>query len=189
MSQKLCSLRARALACLWHLGQPCAVVLTACASNHTVPQSHLATRGDPVVFSFLTSDGVSFDSQGTRGRVTAILLITTYDLTSQLVARRLNDLLSSFRPRFNVAAVVLEPPKYAVLLEPFKSSLGLRYPVVLADYATLRGDGIFGKIPEVPIVIVLDPEGRPVWRLAGPATEQQIKKALREAGPDPGKMQ
>lgn len=107
--------------------------------------------------------------------------MTTYDLNSQLVARRIEEMQHSFKPRFNALAIVLEPAKYSVLLEPFKLSLGLTYPVVLADHDTLQGTGPFGPIGEVPILVVLDREGRPLWRVTGPASEQQLRQALRSA--------
>jgi len=156
--------------------------LIACAS---APEGGSKLPGpvpDPLQFSFYAADGTRFDSAGTRGRVTVILILTTYDLNSQLVARRLNELQRTYKPRFNAGAVVLESMKYAVLVEPFKASLGLTYPVVLADHDMLQGQGAFGAVT-VPTLILLDPEGRPVWRVTGPATEQQLRKALNAAMP------
>jgi hypothetical protein len=155
----------------------------ACASAPDTRVQHSGEQPPPVEFSYFAPDGTRFDSASTRGRVTAILLLTTYDMNSQLVARRLNDVLHSFKPRFNAGAVALEPAKYAVFLEPFKESLGLHYPVVLADQATLQGEGALADGIEVPTLVVLDVEGRPLWRLSGPATEQQIRNALRAAQP------
>jgi hypothetical protein len=155
----------------------------ACGGVSNERPARSGPRPEPVVFSYFAPDGTPFDSASTRGRVTAILLLTTYDMNSQLVARRLNDVLHSFKPRFNAGAVALEPAKYAVFLEPFKESLGLHYPVVLADQATLQGEGALGSGIEVPTLVVLDVEGRPLWRLSGPATEQQIRNALRAAQP------
>jgi hypothetical protein len=152
----------------------------ACASGTPRSSQPAGPRAEPIEFSYVAPDGVRFDSVVTRGRVTAILFLTTYDLNSQLVAKRLNEVLRSFKPRFNAGAVVLEPGKYAVFLEPFKSSLGLLYPVVLADQATLQGEGAIGSV-EVPTLLILDVEGRPMWRLSGPATEQQIRNALKAA--------
>jgi hypothetical protein len=159
----------------------------ACAGGEKAPVERPGSSAEPVEFSFFAPDGTRFDSASTRGRVTAILLLTTYDLNSQVVARRLNEVLRSFKPRFNAGAVVLEPSKYAVFLEPFKQSLGLRYPVVLADQATLQGDGALGGGVEVPTLVVLDAQGRPLWRLSGPATEQQIRSALEAAQAPSGK--
>lgn len=152
-----------------------------CAGDPAAPKVAAAERPPPLEFAFIAQDGTRFDSQKTRGRATAILLMTTYDLNSQLVARRIEEMQHSFKPRFNALAIVLEPAKYSVLLEPFKLSLGLTYPVVLADHDTLQGTGPFGPIGEVPILVVLDREGRPLWRVTGPASEQQLRQALRSA--------
>jgi hypothetical protein len=147
------------------------------AREPTTPKTATA----PLEFEFVAPDGSKFDSASTRGRVTVVLVITTYDLASQLVARRLEDALHTTRPRINVGAVALEPPKYGVLLETFRSSLGLTYPVVLADHLMLSGQGPFGDCSFVPTLFVLDREGRLVSRRQGPLTEKQITAALTEA--------
>jgi hypothetical protein len=165
------------------------VLAAGCAGGGSQRDALPARRPPPLEFVFFAADGTRFDSTATRGRATAVLLLTTYDLNSQVVARRLNDLLHSFQPRINVGAIVLEPAKYAVFLEPFKQSLGLRYPVLLADHATLQGQGPFGPVPEVPVVIVLDREGRPLWRLTGPATDEELRRALRDASGSARKTQ
>jgi hypothetical protein len=134
-----------------------------------------------LVFAFGVPDGTIFGSESTRGRVTAVLFITTFDLPSQLMARRLSDVTRSHRPRVNVGAVALEPPRNAVLVDAFKSSLSLTYPVSLADPATLAGSGPFGRVRGVPALVVLDREGRPRYRTQGVISVEEIERALRSA--------
>ena len=121
------------------------------------------------------------NSETTRGRVTALVFITTFDLASQLVARRLGDVLVSFAPRANAAAVVIEAPVYADLLPSYRATLSLPYPIVMADFATQRGAGPFGGITHVPTMIVLDRDGREVSRHEGPLGADEIRAALRRA--------
>jgi hypothetical protein len=110
-----------------------------------------------------------------------VLFVTTYDLASQIEAKRLDEIVRRHRPRANAGAVVLEPPKYAVLADAFRSSLGLGYEVALADAATLAGQGPFGNIPHVPTLFVLDRAGRLVWQKSGLATPREIEQALAAA--------
>jgi hypothetical protein len=113
--------------------------------------------------------------------VTAILFATTFDLASQVEAARLNDLLHRHRPRINVGAVVLEPPKYALLADTFRTSLRLDYPVAIADDETRQGGGPFGRIARVPTLIVLDAAGHEVWRKSGVVALRELEDALRRA--------
>jgi hypothetical protein len=134
--------------------------------------------GDAIAFAYGTTEGGELSSATTRGRATAILFITTYDLASQLVAKRLDDALHRHVPRANGGAVVLETPQYVVMADTFRTSLRLSYPVAMADTATLGGDGPFGKVDAIPLLVVLDRDGREVWRKSGALTPREIERAL-----------
>jgi hypothetical protein len=132
----------------------------------------------PVVFEFGTTRGERFSSTTTRGRVTAVLFVTTFDLASQLMARRLDDVLHRHRPRANAGAVVLEAPSAAPLAEVFRQSLALGYPVAMYDAPANPEDGPFGAIDRVPLLVVLDRSGRERFRKAGVMTGREIDEAL-----------
>jgi hypothetical protein len=139
------------------------------------------TRGAATVFAFVDVKGRTFSSDTTRGRATVVLFLTTYDIVSQQAARQVEDLLHRREPRFNAGAIVLEAPKYATLVEAFGEALGLSYPLALADWGTRQGGGPFGAISAVPTVVVLDREGRIVWRHSGLPTRDRLGAALDEA--------
>jgi hypothetical protein len=143
-----------------------------------------APRAAPVDFAFPTADdGRLVNSETTRGRATVLAFITTYDMVSQLVVRRLGELIVRFTPRANAAAIVLEAPRYADLVPAYRDSLGLPFPVVMADFATQQGTGYFGDIDKVPVVVILDRDGREVWRHQGPLDTAELESALRSASP------
>jgi hypothetical protein len=155
----------------------------ACAPSTPAASSAAARvqRSEPVSFSFPGIDQETVSSETTRGRATVLAFITTYDIPSQLLVRRVGEVIVRFTPRANAAAVVLEAPLYAELLPAYSSSLDLPFPVVMADFETLQGRGHFGEIQNVPTVVVLDREGREVWRRQGPLTGEEIEAALRLA--------
>lgn len=160
-----------------------ALLAGACSSAAapTGPAAPAATSA-PIDFIFsAVGDDVVVSSETMRGRATALVFITTYDLASQLLARRLADLITTFTPRANAAAVVVEPPAYAELLPAYREALSLPYPVVMADFGTQRGSGPFGSIDRVPVLIILDREGRLVARLQGSVETREIEAALRAA--------
>lgn len=145
------------------------------------PAAARGAQGQPVAFSFPVTGGDAINSETTRGRATLLVFITTFDLVSQLVVRRVGEAIVKFRPRANAAAVVLEAPQYVELLGAYRESLSLPFPVVMADFATQQGQGQFGDITQVPTTVVLDREGVEVWRKQGPLSLDEIESALRRA--------
>jgi hypothetical protein len=182
MSSGRAASRSRAARALL-FGALSALLGSACSSAASpLAQPSRATSNTPVSYSFAAvGDDAVVSSETMRGRATALLFITTYDLASQLLARRLGDVIARFTPRANAAAVVVEPPAYAELLPAYREALSLPYPVVMADFATQRGAGPFGGITQVPVLVILDREGRQTWRHDGALETQAIEAALRAA--------
>ena len=162
-------------------------VALACQHVSAEPSVAEPPSREPVSFAFGTIDGTELSSATTRGRVTALLFVTTFDLASQMEAKRLNELYHSHRPRINVGAVVLEAPEYAVLAGVFRSSLGLSFPVALADHVSLDGQSSLG-VNSVPTLIVLDRDGREIGRRSGIVSQHEIERLLSQgasSGPSP----
>jgi hypothetical protein len=134
-----------------------------------------------VTFQFSGPGAAVLSSADTRGRVTLLALITTYDMGSQVLARRLEELYRGHRPRLNVGAVALEGPRYEVLVGLFPEAVGLSYPVVMADAATLDGRGPFGASERVPRLFVLDADGRIREEFSGVPAMDAIQRAVKEA--------
>jgi hypothetical protein len=113
--------------------------------------------------------------------VSLLLLLTTQEAGSQLVAKEAQELMHTVVPRINVGAIIMEEPAYSVLVSPFKQGLGLTYPVVMADAALMSGGGPFGSISYLPTLLVLDRDGFERERIVGAATEPMIREALERA--------
>lgn len=156
------------------------LALTACGS---APRdlAPVPRRGKPIEFLYGTPTGETLSSQNTRGRVTALLFVTTFDLPSQLMAKRLDVVARRHRPRVNAGAIALEAPNNAPLVEVFRTSLGLSYPVGLTNRTLLEEKGPFGTIDQVPILVVLDARGAEVARAEGVVSEPEIDAALTRA--------
>jgi hypothetical protein len=156
----------------------------ACACQRVVdePAAEPAdTEGRVLQFAFGTTDGQELNSANTRGRVTVLVFVTTFDLASQVVAKRLNQVVRTHHPRINAGAVVLEAPKYAPLADVFGSALELSYPVALADQPTLEQDSGVGEVRSVPTVLVLSGEGREIVRMPGTCTVAQLESWVARA--------
>jgi hypothetical protein len=159
-----------------------AALCAACAADTgPPPMSAARSYGEPVTFAFGTIDGRELSSRTTRGRTTALLFVTTFDLASQAQARLLNEVLARYRPRANGGVVMLEPPHSAALAEVWRDSLALRLPVAMASQSLLAGVGVFGDVRYVPTLIVLDRRGRVIVRRQGVLTREAMQAHLRTA--------
>jgi hypothetical protein len=137
--------------------------------------------GRVLSFALGTTKGEELTSEGTRGRVTVLVFVTTFDLASQLVAKRLDEVVRTHHPRINAGAVVLEAPKYAPLAQAFGDALELSYPVALADAPTLAQNSGLGEVHSVPTLLVLSAEGREILRKFGTCTVSELESWVARA--------
>lgn len=163
-----------------------ALALAVAACQHGPPPvaedaSDVDTQGQVHRFVLGTVDGQELSAESMHGRVTALVFVTTFDLASQVAAKRLNQVLHTHRPRINAFAVVLEAPKYAPLAEVFHNALELSYPVALADLGMLERNSTFGEVRSVPTLLVLDREGRERFRKSGAFGVDELNDWLAHA--------
>jgi hypothetical protein len=154
----------------------------ACAAERPAPQPLFAEtpHGSPLHFRYELADGKGILApEPFRGRPTVIVFLTTYDLASQAQARFLSGISRRHGPTLHAAAIVLEPPDNRPLIVAFRDALRLDYPVAIADAALISGEGPFGDVHAVPSTVVLDSEGRLVWRHVGLSKEDEIETVLR----------
>jgi hypothetical protein len=163
------------------LGLAWAALALGCGSAVGRPLARVAPSPAAVSFDYPAIGGARLSSESTRGRATVMVLITTYDLGSQVVLRELVELARIHEPRINVGVVVLEPPRNAPLVQAFSEMLELPFPVALADAATLEARGPFGDVGSVPTLVVLDPSGVETWREAGVVPVGFIRDAVDRA--------
>ncbi len=133
----------------------------------------------PVTFDFDTLDERPVSSAAMRGKPTVIAFVTTGDILGQaqvdfLVAMSKND-----GKKVNYALVALHPRKEIVLVEAYISTLKVEFPVALGDAAAMSAGGPFGEISAVPTVVVLDKEGRIVWKHTGLAKSEELRGHMR----------
>lgn len=151
------------------------------ARDSEAPVAPEPALGEPVQFTFGTLTGDEVSSDTTRGRTTALLFVTTYDLASQAQTQLLRDVLSSHKPVANAAIVMMEPPRAAELARVWAESLNLRWPIAMATPSLMAGDSQLGRINGVPTLIVLDRRGRVVAKNEGALNRQGIQDCLARA--------
>jgi hypothetical protein len=143
------------------------------------PPSATAGPRGPLRFAFEAVDGRPISTEAFINRVTVIGLLTTYDVPSQIEARFLGSLERRHTPRLNVAALMLEAPENKPLVQAFTLTLGVSYPVGLADAGTIAGEGPFAGLHHVPSIVILDRDGREAFRHVGFMNESTLEDAVR----------
>jgi hypothetical protein len=133
----------------------------------------------PVTYAFDALDDRPVSSTAMRGKPTVIAFITTGDIIGQaqvdfLVAMDRND-----GKKVNYALVALHPRKEIVLVEAYIGTLKVEFPVALGDPSVMTPAGPFGEIPAVPTVVILDRDGKIVWKHTGLAKSDEIRGHMR----------
>lgn len=153
------------------------------------PQTTSAPVGPVLRYAFEGVDGRPISTEAFANRISVIGFFTTYDVHSQVEARFLASLAKRHSPRLNVAVIMLEAPENKPLIEAFATSMGLPYPVALADAATIAGEGPFAGLHHVPSVVILDRQGREAFRRVGFLDEaglEAVVKIVEQRAPPPG---
>jgi hypothetical protein len=158
-----------------------ALALAGCSGNAQPKpaQPVAAARGPVLRFAFESVDGRPISTEAFTNRISVIGFFTTYDVHSQAEARFLALLAKRHAPRLNVAALMLEAPENKPLVQAFAMTMGLPYPVALADAATIAGQGPFAGLHHVPSIVILDRQGREAFRHVGFLDEASLEAAVK----------
>lgn len=167
-------------------------VLAACALSSCVDAGPLPIAeapapepgGPAVSFNYETTDSGRLRSSELQGRLTVIALVATYDFASQAQMKVLGLVQRNHTPRVNVAAIALDPPENKPLVIAFAQSVRANFQVGIGDQATIEGRGPFKGLRGVPSIVILDREGREVFRHTGAMDEKPIHAELDRLEPN-----
>jgi hypothetical protein len=145
-----------------------AIALAACGSNEApVVGTSVIAGPQKIDFAFDSLDDRPVSSESMRGKTSVIAFVQTGDQRSQAQVRFLMAMAANDAGKTNYAIVALEPRMNRELVEVYKSSLGVTFPVALVDAASLTGGGAFGEWKGVPTVVILDRDVKLRWRAEG----------------------
>ncbi|MCC6521204.1 MAG: TlpA family protein disulfide reductase [Polyangiaceae bacterium] len=129
-------------------------------------------------FAYPALDGSVASSAALAGRMTLVVLGSESDPASTAQARFVIDLFHGHSPRVNALLLLLDPAENLPLVRAFADFLAAPFPVALADADTIAGAGPFPGLHHVPSVLLLDRQGREVWRHVGLAERAELERAL-----------
>lgn len=133
----------------------------------------------PVAYSFESLDERPVSSSAHRGKVTVLAFITTGDIGGQAQVDYLVAMAKNDGAKVNYALIALHPPKEIPLVTAYAAVLKVTFPVALGTAEVMTAGGPFGAITELPLVVVLDRDGRIVWTHAGIAKADELRGRMR----------
>jgi hypothetical protein len=136
-----------------------------------------APPGEAPKWAFDSLDARPVSAEAMRGKPTVLLFAQTDNLGSQAEVNYLVAMAKNDGDAVHYVLVALQPHKDRELVELYRKTLAVTFPVALADDATLHGSGSF-PLEAVPTLVVLDREGRIVWRTTGIARPVDIRAHL-----------
>ncbi len=162
-------------------------LLTACArprdpADPAAESAAPRAASAPLSLDLTLLDGKRLTSADLAGRLTLVAFLASYDTASQAEAHIVAAVVTRHKPRVNGLGIALEPATNRPLVEAFAQALELPYPVAMADDKTLAGEGPFAGLHHVPALVLLDREGREVWRYFGVATAETLEAVLAREG-------
>jgi hypothetical protein len=151
------------------------------------PAVGVSTKDDTQLPALRTVTHYEFDSIDERpvssvanqGKPTVLVFVTTGDIVGQAQVSFLVHMAKNDADRVNYAAVALHPRKEIVLVDSYRQTLGIEFPVALGDSSATNPGGPFGAIPAVPTIVILDRAGRIVWKHTGLAKNEEIRGHMR----------
>lgn len=114
-----------------------------------------------------------------RGKPTILALVTTGDIIGQAQVDYLVAMAKNDGTKVNYALIALHPRKEIVLVEAYISALKIEFPVALGDASAMAPSGPFGEISAVPTIVILDRDGRIVWKHTGLAKADELRGHMR----------
>jgi hypothetical protein len=141
------------------------------------PRLPSADKATTYAFDSLDERAVSSDVD--RGKPTLIAFVTTGDIIGQAQVGYLVAMAKHDADKVNYALIALHPRKEIVLVDSYRKTLGVEFPVALGEPPSTTAAGPFGEIPAVPTTVILDREGRIVWKHTGLAKSDELRGHLR----------
>lgn len=157
----------------------CAPAPAAPAEAPVVGASTVAVH-PAIDFTFDSLDDRPVSSAATRGKVTVIVFVTTGSLMAQAQVDYVVAMANRDGDKVNYLLVAVETRDNRELVDLYRKTLKVAFPVAVIDPVSAAAAGAFGDVTAVPVTVVLDRTGHPVLRTdARVAKSDEIRQAMR----------
>lgn len=139
----------------------------------------LPTSDKSIAYAFDPLDERPVSSEAFAGKPSLIVFVSTGDIVGQAQVSYLVHMAKNDGDRVNYAVVALHPRKEIVLVDAYRKTLGVEFPVALGDPGMSSAAGPFGEVPAVPTTVILDRQSRIVWKHTGLAKSDELRAHLK----------
>jgi thiol-disulfide isomerase/thioredoxin len=136
---------------------------------------------DPVDLVLPRADnGRPFSFAANRGEATLVYFFATWCIPCQLMEHAVAEAAERGREEGMVVVGVALDIEGRRTVAPYVWGTRPPYPVLVGGGEVARGESPFGKIPELPVVMFLDDDGRPAAALSGVSSAEELLRRARE---------
>lgn len=168
----------------WVKKSSCAALVLACAcgggTKSAPPGVSMAEQtGEAPVWAFDSLDARPVSSAAFAGKPGVLVFITTYDPICQQQVN-FDVPLAAEMPDVNFALVALQDASARELVEIYRDTFKVKFPVAMADPATIAGGGTLGDVHKIPTTVVFGRDGRIAWRKEGGVMPGELRERLKK---------
>jgi len=141
-------------------------------------------RGNPDSYTpagihILDQDGKPASLAAYQGKWLLLDFFATYAIPSQMQMPKLMDLQRRYSERGLAVVGISLDMQARVMLKPFLTSLGIEYPVYIASGTTMEGRTPYGFVTEIPVTLLIDPDGKLIKGYLGAYKVEQIEDEIK----------
>jgi hypothetical protein len=131
------------------------------------------------LWEFTSLDARPVSSAAFAGKPVALVFVTTYDPISQQQLNYDLPLVDEF-PNVAFVLVALQDAQARELVELYRDAMKVKFPVALADEATIAGGGTLGDVHHVPATVLIGRDGKIAWRHDSGVMPAEMREHLKK---------
>ena len=157
------------------------VVIAACGGGaKTTPTGVTVSEStEAPVWEFSSLDARPVSAAAFAGKPVALIFVTTYDPICQQQVNYDVPLADEF-PNVSFALVALQDANARELVEIYRDTFKIKWPVALADGATIAGGGTLGDVHRIPSTVLIGRDGKIAWRHDGGVMPAEMREHLQK---------
>ncbi len=158
-----------------------ALVAAACGGGaRMTPAGVSVSEGaDAPLWEFSSLDARPVSAAAFAGKPVALVFVTTYDPISQQQVNYDLALADEF-PNVAFVLVALQDAQARELVELYRDAMKVKFPVALADAATIAGGGTLGDVHHVPATVLIGRDGKIAWRRDSGVMPAEMREHLKK---------
>jgi hypothetical protein len=165
----------------WVKRSSVAIFVIACGGGTKMTPAGVSVNesADAPLWEFSSLDARPVSAAAFAGKPVALVFVTTYDPISQQQVNYDLALADEF-PNVAFVLVALQDAQARELVELYRDAMKVKFPVALADAATIAGGGTLGDVHHVPATVLIGRDGKIAWRRESGVMPAELREHLKK---------